>query len=184
MTEHIYWHRAETLNSIVQSLNCPAESLMMLERLPTTFLDDADRENGICLRKFDTDENFDAWERGRIFHEDFELHWEKESGEFTVVYIGKQIDLPTFTEEVREEMESQVVDYYLWGEKVMKDQLRLIGQPETENLFLELQIPRLLRYPVPNQDKKTRIKLSVRHYLNAETGTLEFYRFLDLEEEL
>ena len=186
MTEHIYWCRTKDLNSIVQSLNCPPESLMMLERVPTTFLQESQRENGTCLRKYDAGENFDAWERGRIFHDDFELRWEKENGQFAVVYIGKEISLPTFTEESAanfSEMQPEIVDYYLWGEKVTTDNLKLIGQPETANLFLELQIPRLLRYPVSNRNKKFRVKLSVRHYLNPGTGVLKFYRFLHLEEE-
>jgi hypothetical protein len=184
--EQIYWCRTEELNSVVQSLNCPPESLMMLERIPTTFLQEAQRENSICLRKYDADYDFDAWERGCIFNDDFELHWEKENGQFTVVYIGREISLPIFTEEESvklSDMQTEVVAYYLWGEKVTKDNLKLIGQPETANLFLELQIPRLLRYPVSNRNERFRVKLSVKHYLNPGTGVLEFYRFLHLEEE-
>jgi hypothetical protein len=184
--EHIYLCRTEELNSIVQSLNCPPESLMMLVRVPTTFLQEAQRENGICLQKYDAGENFDAWEQGRIFHDDFELRWEKENGHFNVVYIGKEISLSIFTEEESvklSEMQTEIVNYYLWGEKLTKDNLKLIGQPETANLFLELQIPRLLRYPVSNRNERFRVKLSVRHYLNSNTGALEFYRFLHLEEE-
>ena len=72
--------------------------------------------------------------------------------------------------------------YYLWGERMTAGTLKLIDQPDAENLFLELQIPRLLSYPVSNQHDKSRVKLSARHYLNSETGTLEFYRFRHLEE--
>lgn len=182
MTEHICWGTTENLFPIVQALACPPTSLMMLERVPSTFLSDDEREKGICLRKYDISENFEAWEQGRIFHDDFELRWEKQDSAFAVVYIGGTKELPMTNSRPLSNLETQDESYYLWGEKVTADTLELIGQPETTNLFLELQIPRLLHYPVSRKNKKFRVKLSARHYLNTETGSLEFYRFRHLEE--
>ena len=71
MTEQICWGTAENLLPIVQALDCPPELLMMLERVPTAFLSDAEQKSGICLKKYDTSENLEAWERGRIFPRQF-----------------------------------------------------------------------------------------------------------------
>ena len=182
MTEQLCWGTTEELLKIVSELIYPPDALMMLEHVPTAFLSDDERENGICLRKYTPDENLEAWERGRIFHKDFELRWEKHNTSFVIVYIGelKTLTLPHI--KLLSNVESYDVSYYLWGERMTADTLKSIDQPDTENLFLELQIPRLLSYPVSNQQDKPRVKLSARHYLNSETGTLEFYRFRYLEE--
>ena len=182
MTEQICWGTTEKLIPIVQALECPTESLMMLERVPNTFLSDDERQEGICLQKYDASENFEAWEHGRIFHNDFELRWEREGEIFVIVYTGEQKKFPVPHTKLLSEFEVQDESYYLWGEKMTVDALKRIDQPATTNLFLELQIPQLLRYPVSNRNEKFRVKLSVRHYLNSETGTLEFYRFRHLEE--
>ena len=182
MTEQICWGTTENLLPIVQALDCPSGALMMLERVPITFLSNDKRENGICLRKYEASENFSAWEQGRIFHNNFELRWEQQSEAFTITYIGQPKKLPLPNIKSLLDFETQDESYYLWGEKLTTDSLKKIGQPTTMNLFLELQIPRLLNYPASNQNKKFRVKLSTRHYLNLVTGTLEFYRFRHLEE--
>ncbi len=182
MTEQICWGTTKDLFPIVQALASPPESLMMLERVPSSFLSDDEREKGICLRKYDDGEDFEAWEYGRIFHDDFELRWEKQSEAFSVVYIGEPKALQIPDTKPLSDFETRDDSYYLWGEKMTEDTLKLVGQPKTANLFLELQIPRLLRYPVSNRNEKFRVKLSARHYLNAKTGALEFYRFRHLEE--
>jgi CRISPR-associated protein (TIGR03984 family) len=182
MTEQICWGTTEKLSTIVQALDCPPELLMMLERVPTAFLSDDEQKPGICLQKYDASENLEAWERGRIFHNNFELRWEKQGGVFVIVYIGEPTELPMPHIKSLSEFEIQDETYYLWGERVSAGNLKRIGQPETANLFLELQIPRLLPYPVSNRGGKSRVKISARHYLNLETGDLEFYRFRYLEE--
>lgn len=183
MTEQICWGTTESLFPIVKKLDYPSESLIMLERVPNTFLSDDERDKGICLRKYDKDENFEVWEHGRIFHNDFELRWEKQDRGFGVVYIGQPKALSMLDTKSLSDFELQDDSYFLWGEKVTADTLKLINRPETANLFLELQIPRLLCYPVSdNGNEKFRMKLSARHYLNSETGVLEFYRFLHLEK--
>ena len=182
MTEHICWGTTENLLPIVQALGCPPASLMMLERVPSSFLSDEEREKGICLRQYKASENFEVWEQGRIFHADFELRWEKQDSAFAVVYIGEPKELPMLDTRPFSDYEIHDDSYYLWGGKMTADTLESIGQPKTADLFLELQIPRLLHYPVSERNEKFRVKLSARHYLNSETGALEFYRFRHLEE--
>ncbi len=182
MTEQICWGTAENLLPIVQALDCPPELLMMLERVPNAFLSDDEQKPGICLQPYDASENLEVWERGRIFHNNFELRWEKQDGVFVIVYIGEPTELPMPHTESLSEFETQDETYYLWGERMSPDNRKAVGQPNTTNLFLELQIPRLLPYPVSNQGVKSRVKISARHYLNSETRALEFYRFRHLEE--
>ena len=182
MTEQFCWGRTGNLLPIVQALDCPPESLVMLERVPINFLSHGERENGVCLREYDANENFEIWERGRIFYNDFELRWEKQDGDFDIVYIGQPKKLLMLDTKPLSELETQDNSYYLWGEKITGDTLKKIGQPKAANLFLELQIPRLLSYPVSNRNEKFRVKLITRHYLNSKTGALEFYRFRHLEE--
>ena len=182
MTEQICWGAIEELCPIVQALDCLTEALVMLERVPSTFLSDDEQDEGICLRKYDAGENFEAWEQGRIFHNNFELRWEKHDGVFIAVYIGKLKALPMPHVKPLSDFEVQDDSYYLWGKKITVDTLKLINQSETANLFLELQIPRLLCYPVSNRNERFHVKLSARHYMNPETGALEFYRFRQLEE--
>ncbi len=182
MTDQICWGTAENLLPIVQALDCPPELLMILERVPNVFLSDDEKKIGICLQKYDASENLEAWERGRIFHRNFELRWEKQGSVFVIGYIGEPTELPMPHIKSLSEFDIQDETYYLWGERMSADNLKAIDQPEATNLFLELQIPRLLFYPVSNQGGKSRVKISVRHYLNSETGALEFYRFRHLEE--
>ena len=98
MTEQLCWGTTGDLIKIVSALTYPPETLMMLEHVPTTFLPDGERKNSICLRKYNPDENLEAWERGRIFHNDFELRWEKHNADFVIVYIGepKILTLPSY----------------------------------------------------------------------------------------
>ncbi len=182
MAEQICWGTSENLLPIVHALDRPPELLMMLERVPNVFLPDDEQELGICLQTYNSSENLEGWERGRIFHDNFELRWEKQDGVFVIVYIGEPTELPMPHTESLSEFETQDETYYLWGERMSADTLKAIGQPEATNLFLELQIPRLLPYPVPDGSGKSRVKISARHYLNSETGDLEFYRFRHLEE--
>ena len=182
MTEQVCWGTTDRLLPIVQALECPEESLMMLERVPSTFWSDDERQDGICLRKYDLNVNFEAWEQGRIFHNNFELRWEYQGGIFVIVYTGVEKKLPVSHIKLLSEFEVRDESYYLWGERMTADVLKLLDQPVKINFFLELQIPRLLHYPVSNRNEKSRVKLSMRHYLNSETGALEFYRFRHLEE--
>ena len=55
MTEQLCWGATGNLIPIVKKLNCPPEALMMLARLPNTFLSDAEREKAVCLEKYEAE---------------------------------------------------------------------------------------------------------------------------------
>jgi hypothetical protein len=195
MGETIYWSTLPDLKPVIQALDCPPETLMILESIPQAFLSPQERQEGLRFEKFNPGEDFNLWARGRIFHPQFELRWEREGEVFKVVYMGsKNLAELGFQEEKDLDLShSSLVDYYLWGRKVEDEDLKKIGQPEggtsaaSQGLFVESQIPRLLYYPIEGksrQKKKFRIRLKVKEYLDPDTAKQIYYRFVGLEEEL
>ncbi|HAG08197.1 MAG TPA: hypothetical protein DCK87_01330 [Desulfotomaculum sp.] len=154
---------------------------MILERVPKSWLDKD--QKGIIFQKFNYDFLFSTFEKGRIFDYDRELRWEiTESGEFWVVYAGKDIILPELNSIPTEYLETSTSTYLLWGKKVTSEILKQLERNE-KNLFIELQIPRILQYPVESEtNKKTRVELKAFEYIDKETGQVIFSRFYDLEE--
>lgn len=184
MDETIYWARTDDLNTVVAMLPHHGEALMILERVPTTWLDEDERKEGLCFQQFDGDVDFNMWERGRIFCPTFELRWDRVDGAFQVVYVGEGADLPGLQPASEVNLSVLSVEeraYYLWGERVDDDDLPRIGQPNGTDVFVELQVPRLLRYPVSEQTR--RVKLRVREYKEPATGQLVCHRFHSLEKE-
>jgi len=156
------------------------ETLMLLEQVPLTWLEDEARKDGLRLEPCETTTDFNGWQRGRIFNPAFELRWERTDGAFQIVYCGQQIDLPDFHLADGIDLTNLVANsYFLWGAKVQEDDLALIGQPAGSQVFVELQVPRLLRYPVSAQARQ--VKLQVAEYRDA-AGVLVYYRFQGLEE--
>jgi len=182
MSEAFYWQVTDDINSTIRTISFPENTLMILERVPDRWLSDIEIENGLIFSSFQLDHDFNNWECGRIFNESFELYWQKQDSRFHAVYIGEKVELSGFYEDdsfdIRQ-IESKDIAYYLWGRK-LPDGIDLVGKSEEDILFGELQIPRLLDYPIENNiDKESRVKLIVRHYLY--NSTLKFYRFVKLE---
>jgi hypothetical protein len=179
----IQWAALTDLAPVITLLT-PNSAYMYLERIPAEWLDEEKRRHGICLEKFDPATPFNDWERGRIFCETFELRWEKQDGIFQVVYLGPATALPDFTQETGLDLsQSQTQSYYLWGNRVPDDKLAMIQEDKQPNnqIFIEFQVPRILRYPVSEQAK--RVKLKVCEYIDPASGALVYYRFQGLEEE-
>ncbi len=182
MADTICWARLESLTDTIAALPTNKETLTLLERVPMVWLEEDARINGLRLEPFDPAVNFNLWERGRIFNPIFELRWEQVDGFFQAIYCGQEVNLPGF--QLAEEpglstLSSKTRSYFLWGTRVKEDDLGLIGLPTGTQVFVELQVPRLLRYPVSPQAK--RVKLQVCEYRDV-TGTLVYYRFQKLEE--
>jgi hypothetical protein len=185
MTDIIQWARLDDLSATVSALAWPSPSFMYLERVPDRWLSQEERERGLRLEMLDLEAAFNAWERGRVFCEAFELRWEKLDGAFQTVYVGPAADLPGFAPADELDLSAVKVrerSYDLWGNRVPDDQLETVGAPTGTDLavFLEFKIPRLLLYPVSEEAR--RVRLRACEYLDPSDGTLCYYRFEKLEE--
>ena len=185
MSEIIQRARTADLVPAVTALAWPDPSYMLLERVPHAWLTEAEIENGLRLEKLDLTENWNRWERGRLFCADFELRWEKLDGAFQAIYVGPPVNLPGFApadELTLDDKTIEIHSYWLWGKRVPDDKLATVGARRYpgQNVFLEFVIPRLLYYPV--SDAAQQVKLRVCQYIDPKSGALAYYRFCGLEE--
>ena len=186
MTDTIKWARLDDPSSPVLALTWPSDtSYMYLERVPDVWLNETERQNGLRLEKLDLSTPFGEWERGRIFCDTFELRWEKLDGAFQTIYVGADVALPGFAPADELDLSAtqpQTHSYLLWGKHLPDDQLHDIGESEQPNsqVFIELRVPRVLRYPV--SDRSQRVEIKVCEYIDPTSGTVLYYRFQRLEE--
>jgi hypothetical protein len=158
---------------------------MYLERVPELWLSGDEAAAGVRFEAYDSGVQFGDWERGRVFCPDYELRWEKLDGAYQAVLVGNAPSLNGFvvaTEVDLDRASAQTHGYLLWGQRVEDEKLSLIGVEHTPNgqVYLELRIPRILRYPV--SDKSRQVRLRVREYIDPKSGDLLYYRFVGLEE--
>jgi hypothetical protein len=128
--------------------------------------------------------NLNNYPSGRVFDDTGELKWQKQGALFRMVYIGAQPDklpIPNRQEKLEPPKFSQKVpdqNVYLWGEKVTKEKLQdEMGFEEDEEIFVELQIPQYLKYPV--NISEGRVKMVVREFYD-QSGRLVYFRFVNM----
>ncbi len=123
---------------------------------------------------------------GRVFDETGELKWQRMGETFHIVYIGRNLTKHAQTSQVKELSASEFIlndndkTVFLWGEKVEKTRVQnelKFGQ--VDNIFLELQIPQYLRYPIQANDRD-RVQIQVREFYN-QAGQLEYFRFVNMK---
>ena len=185
MSEVIQWAQLDEIQSTIATLQPSEPCYMYLERVPDRWLTDDERQNGLRLEQFAPEEDFNAWERGRIFCQTLELRWETLNGAFHAVYAGEPIDLPGFTRTEDLDLADKTIEersYLLWGNRVPDDQVETVGvkKREDQQVFIEFQVPRVLHYPVSDQTQQVRLR--VREYLDPGSGERCYYRFLGLKE--
>ena len=166
------------------SLSDSIGSLILLEKQPQKIVGKEDRQNLLLFMEYSCPiPNFNEYTAGRIFHEEFELRWEKISSGVQVVYIGKQQALPLLTEDtdVLKGCARANSNYYLFGKRLNDTARENIGQPAQKGDFAEVRIPRLLRYPVKDQDKDY-VKLCIYEYRHKMTNERILFRFRKLDE--
>ncbi len=181
MHEIIQWARLTDLTTTVAALTQPTPAWMYLERVPSAWLTEAELTCGLRLEAFNPTEDWNVWERGRLFGMAFELRWEKQDGAFQTVYVGAPLILPEFGAGDLDLNGTQTTEraYRLWGNRVPKDNLADVGAepPPGQTVFLEFVTPRVLYYPLDVE----RVALRVREYTDAQSGALLYYRFIGLE---
>lgn len=165
----------------------PATAYIMSERFPDQVIRNArDRQNLLRFTHFDQKILFADYTSGRIFDEYAELRWEKQGNTMQVVYLGSQDRIPvllTYKLQVSHALDglqaAEEKRYFLFGERLSSQDLIKIGPAAQPGDFAEVRIPRLLRYPVP-QDTQRYVRLVVREYLDEESRVVLF-RFQSLK---
>lgn len=186
MSEAVYSGTVSDLKPVIQVFPIDGDTLMILEELPDHWIEVEyhQPDSGLKFARFDAQEDFETWGRGRIFNPTAELRWEKTEAGFQVVYIGPPGELPGLTADDTlklGETDQAEAGYYLWGQRMSEGQLKDIGwDPTATNIFVELQTPRLLRYPVQVQ-AGSRLRLQVVEYYNRQTNQVVFYRMKGVE---
>lgn len=141
---------------------------------------------------------------GRIFCQKFELRWNynQRTRETQVVYLGEEErtlpdlkpakNLDSLRTELRAlEKKAKSGHYYLFGTtldtSLNGERIQQMGLVEEQRdadwrYYAEVRIPRLLRYPKPdNAGNKRRVRLVVCEYFERGTGSVRLFRFQKLE---
>jgi len=175
MNDIIYTGQVADISPLIGEIGWLPDTLMILERMPVQWMEPEERENGICFEVFDIGKDFNSWHRGRIFDLNKELVWSQSGGDgFQVVYTGADAELPDLKKAVPD-WEVSTETYMLWGRSSGSE------APDAD-VFLELQLPRILRYPVSCGRDKGRPVLKTIEYRDKTTGQIQHYRFHRLEE--
>jgi len=187
MSEIVYYGTVSDIEPIIQTFPADVKTFMILERIPTGWIDFNyyDPHSGLKFTQFNDDENFNEWGRGRIFNQRAELRWEQTKAGFQMVYVGASVEMPDLiaddTINLTNTEKKEGDSYYLWGQRMSKEQLEdMRWDPTATNVFVELQTPRVLRYPVQAK-VRGRLKLQVVEYFEPNTGQLLAYRFQGVE---
>ena len=166
------------------SLSDSVGSLVLLEKQPQKIVGKEDRQNLLLFMEYSYPvSNFSEYTAGRIFHEEFELRWEKISSGAQVVYIGngRDLSLPPAKTDVLKDCVRASSSYYLFGKRLDDEKVGKIGEPAQTDDYAEVRIPRLLRYPVKDKSKDY-VKLNVYEYRHKVTNERILFRFRGLDE--
>lgn len=183
MGEAIYSARVADIAAVVGGIAWPADTLMILERLPLRWLEQEEIKTGLRFELFEPEAPFNQYERGRVFHEAGELRWEKINRQFWAVYAGSdEVILPAdFTRDDSLSLENtEPQTYYLWGKRLNKQALAALDRQPDAPVFAEFTVGGILtEYPaeVPTEKNLEQLALQVVQYIDPETKQLQYYRF-------
>lgn len=159
----------------------------LVEQLPAWVIIRAgERQDLLRFAHFDPTIPFAAYTSGRVFDNQAELRWEKQGNMMQVVYLGTKERagvLLRYKLQKKDELAAlkptDEKKYVLFGERIRSDDLEKIGPAAEPGDFAEVRIPRILRYPVP-QNEQRYARLTVREYLD-ERSRVVLFRFQNLE---
>lgn len=179
---------ASDFSQLVADCNFPSSAYILIERFPDQVITNTrDRQNLLRFAHVDQNILFADYTSGRVFDEHAELRWEKQGNTLQTVYLGSQDRVPVLLKyKLQESHELSTLKpaeekrYVLFGERLSSQDLMKIGSAAQPGDFAEVRIPRLLRYPVP-QDTQRYVRVVVREYLDRESRVVLF-RFQDLKQ--
>ncbi len=182
----------DTFSSLIQQYQIPPHkktpTFILVEEQPRRVIQQDERQNLLRFEIFDPAFDLTAYTSGRIFHELGELRWERQQTNVQIVYTGQKEWQPTLSAPFQEELKDYTFEdrmYLLFGKRLAKDQLDHIGPVAKPGDFAEVRIPRLLRYPQPDElPNKDRLYLVACEYMDATTGITVAYRFKGVSSDL
>jgi len=162
------------------------DAYVLVEQLPARVITRGERERLLRFESFDPAFPFEDYTSGRVFDKQAELRWEKRGDVMQVVYLGTneraEVQLRYKLNNKKGELAALKLagerNYVLFGERLRSDDLPKIGPAAQTGDFAEVRIPRILRYPVP-QDEQPYARLTVREYLD-EQNRVVLFRFQNL----
>lgn len=159
MNPQAAWANVSSVAEVIRALTwLDTSAYMYLEHVPQTWLDASARQNGVQLQHYGAGTCFDDWQRGRIFDAQQELKWEQQGGQFHAVYCGVQPPVGWTVVSLHAERQ-QEQRYYLWGTPVKDIDRERLGVPPDVPAFVELQIPRILQYPVATPQERVQVRI-------------------------
>ena len=170
----------DDLRRLLSELDVSTRAWMLLERRDDWFQKEGQEK--IIFATFSREVEAEKWDQGCIFDYDSQLRWQRTNGEYRVTFSGTKplISVLQAADLSLADCEAKEVRYLLWGKKL--DNPEEYGIRSDSPVFLELQIPRLLTYPV--SAKANRVWLCVREYYSRQTGLLVHFRWFYLHEEV
>jgi hypothetical protein len=173
------------LAALLEQCTFLQQGIFLGESLPLFIVSAEKRDTLIRFIPFYTTLPYEIYAKytfGRIFHLDFELRWQHESGKVWVMYIGIERKIPFLRviDYLKLEKRLEQQDYYLFGERLRDNHLEIIGKPAGEDDFAEARIPRLLHYPVKGRGRY--VQLVVQEYLDEKTKQVALHRIVAVKE--
>ena len=181
--------------ALIKACDFPQEAFILTETFPSYRVNDQrERQNLLRFARLEdglAKDDFDVHNTtsGRVFLPDFELRWEKRDHEYWVIYLGTPRDVPglatneklkALLEKLKQHEASK--HYYLFGEVLDAQRLSHMGLEGSTGYYAEVRIPRLLHYPpLPNAPR--RVRLVICEYVDSITGSVQLFRFQNLEPE-
>lgn len=181
MSDVILQGRVDDIGQLLQEVNFHSGAWILLEREDDWF--QREGQEKIVFDTFSKKPDLEGWARGRVFCRDGEVRWYQASEGYQVVFTGESAFSPPSLESAAMSLADcniQDTRYFLWGKRL--DHPEEYGIEPGNSVFLEMQIPRLLVYPV--SDDADRVWLCVREFISQRTGLLVHSRWFDLRGEV
>lgn len=177
---------------IVAACHFDPDALFLGELLPTHPIVTRKERHDLLLFTYAKDEiPYTKYTSGRIFQQDRELRWEKQQDQIRVIYLGPaENNITGILEEYGLKSKQETLDaltrsteetwYSLFGERIKSVDLPYFGKSAQPGDFAVVRIPRVLRYPVCQNDEPS-ARLLVCEYHNKETDSVDLFRFQAVE---
>lgn len=174
---------ADPADIMTQVTFSKAAPFLMLETMETAAAKPIlGRPTYVIVDRFRSQYDLNRYASGRMFDQSGELKWRREGATFRCVYIGCQATSMANSRitSLDEGFHTQETSMYLWGKKIAAHQLRhdMLFEEE-ETVFVELQIPQYLQYPVEGVADDGRVKVGVKQFYR-QAMQLAYYRFFNL----